>query len=243
MKEVRFFYVPDAESQMELPEEEARHAIRVLRLKTDDEIFLQDGKGNFYHSTVTEVNNKHCYYSIIEKKPQQRAWHGHIHLAIAPTKMMERIEWMAEKATEIGFDEISFLNCHFSERKTIRTDRVDKIVVAAMKQSRKPWKPVVNEMISFNDFIIHPREGKKFICHCYEEIAKKDFFTELQEMDKSSDDITVLVGPEGDFSIDEVRLAMTHGYESISLGTSRLRTETAGLSAVMMAQLARRRTK
>jgi len=182
--------------------------------------------------------------------PQQPAWRGHIHLAIAPTKMMDRIEWMTEKATEIGFDEISFLNCKFSERKVIRTDRVDKIVVSAVKQSHKAWKPVVNELQNFKDFITTPRNGRKFICHCYEEIEKKDFFTEISKScpaddsaraaQEGTDDITVLVGPEGDFSIDEVRLALENGYESVSLGTSRLRTETAGLVAVNMCHLARR---
>ena len=191
--------------------------------------------------------------------PQERAWKGHIHLAIAPTKMMERIEWMAEKATEIGFDELSFLNCQFSERKVVKTPRIDKIVISAVKQSHKAWKPVVNELESFKDFIQTPRPGRKFICHCYEEIEKKDFFREISSLSNGADaksasssasadtkdasssaDITVLVGPEGDFSIDEVRLALENGYESVSLGTSRLRTETAGLVAVHMAHIARR---
>ena len=128
------------------------------------------------------------------------AWKGHIHLAIAPTKMMERIEWMAEKATEIGFDELSFLNCQFSERKVVKTPRIDKIVISAVKQSHKAWKPVVNELESFKEFIQTPRPGRKFICHCYEEIEKKDFFQEISSFsdsaegnDASSADITVLV--------------------------------------------------
>ncbi len=247
MKEVRFFYVPDAVSGKELPEEESRHALRVLRLHEGDEMFLQDGKGAFYRAKVVMTGgSKHCYYDIVEALPQSREWHGRIHLAIAPTKMMERIEWLAEKATEIGFDELSFLDCKFSERKVIRRDRIEKIVVSAFKQSRKAWLPNVNEMMTFKDFISQERMGRKFICHCYGEIGRKDFFTEIQQRSvdalgaDSSDDITVLVGPEGDFSIDEVRLAVANGYESVTLGTSRLRTETAGLSAVMMSQLARR---
>ena len=144
--------------------------------------------------------------------------------------------WMAEKATEIGFDELSFLNCQFSERRQLRQDRVEKIVVSAMKQSRKAWKPTVNEMLAFKDFIGQERSGRKFIAHCYEEIEKKDFFDELDGL-KVDEEVTVLIGPEGDFSIDEVRLAMANGYESISLGQSRLRTETAALAAVMMMQL------
>lgn len=263
MKEVRYFYVPDAANQVELPAEEATHALRVLRLKGGDEIFLMDGEGSFFRAEVTAASSKRCLYEIKEKMPQQRAWKGHIHLAIAPTKMMERIEWMAEKATEIGFDELSFLNCQFSERKVVKTPRIDKIVISAVKQSHKAWKPVVNELVSFKEFIQTPRPGRKFICHCYEEVEKKDFFTEISgilneapaatessnadEATAASEsptadaaDITVLVGPEGDFSIDEVRLALENGYESVSLGTSRLRTETAGLVAVHMAHIARR---
>lgn len=254
MKEVRYFYVPDAANQVELPAEEATHALRVLRLKGGDEIFLMDGEGSFYRAEVTAASSKRCLYEIKENMPQERAWKGHIHLAIAPTKMMERIEWMAEKATEIGFDELSFLNCQFSERKVVKTPRIDKIVISAVKQSHKAWKPVVNELESFKEFILTPRPGRKFICHCYEEVEKKDFFTEINScsmdsdasqdssasQESDADDITVLVGPEGDFSIDEVRLALENGYESVSLGTSRLRTETAGLVAVHMAHIARR---
>ena len=245
MKEVRYFYVPDAANQVELPAEEATHALRVLRLKGGDEIFLMDGEGSFYRAEVTAASSKRCLYEIKENMSQKRAWKGHIHLAIAPTKMMERIEWMAEKATEIGFDELSFLNCQFSERKVVKTPRIDKIVISAVKQSHKAWKPVVNELESFKEFIQTPRSGRKFICHCYEEVEKKDFFTEINlctdaSQESDADDITVLVGPEGDFSIDEVRFALENGYESVSLGTSRLRTETAGLVAVHMAHIARR---
>lgn len=239
MKEARYFYVPDAATETELPMEEAMHAMRVLRIKSGDDIYLMDGVGNFYRAEVTLAATKHCMYEVRETMPQQPAWHGHIHLALAPTKMMDRIEWMAEKATEIGFDELDFLDCKFSERKTLRTDRVERIVVSAMKQSHKAHKPMVGEMEPFGDYVTRPREGRKFIAHCYAEIERKDLFATLQTI-ASEEPVTVLVGPEGDFSIDEVRLAMTHGYEPISLGRSRLRTETAGLSAVMMANLTKR---
>lgn len=240
MKETRYFYVPDAGNVNEMPQEEALHALRVLRIKSGDEINLMDGEGNFYRAEVTLAATKRCLYEVREKLPQQPTWHGHVHLAIAPTKMMDRIEWMAEKATEIGFDELSFLNCKFSERKNIRTVRLDKIIVSAVKQSHKAWKPIVNSMVSFKEFINTPRKGRKFICHCYEEVEKKDLFAELQKTYGDEADVTILVGPEGDFSIDEVKLAIANGYESVSLGTSRLRTETAGLMAVAMSNLARR---
>lgn len=240
MKETRFFYVPNAGQENEMPTEEALHALRVLRIKSGDEINLMDGVGNFYRAEVTLAATKRCLYEVKEVLPQQPAWHGHVHLAIAPTKVMDRIEWMAEKATEIGFNELSFLNCKFSERKTMRTVRLDKIVISAVKQSHKAWKPIVNQMVSFKEFIAQPRKGRKFICHCYEEFEKVDLMTELQKPFDEDADVTVLVGPEGDFSVDEVKLAIANGYESASLGTSRLRTETAGLMSVAMANLTRR---
>lgn len=240
MKETRYFYVPDAAHQLELPTDEATHATRVLRLKSGDEMFLMDGAGSFYRAEVTLVSNKKCLYEIHETMPQEKTWNGKIHLAIAPTKMTDRIEWLVEKATEIGFDDITFLNCRFSERKVLRIDRIEKIVVSAMKQSRKPWIPQVHEMMAFTDFVKANHTGKNYIAHCYEEIVRNDLFDELLSMN-TPNDITVMIGPEGDFSIDEVELAMTHGFESISLGNSRLRTETAGLSAVMMAQLTLRK--
>lgn len=239
MKESRYFYVPNAAERTELPADEAAHALRVLRLHEGDEIFLMDGDGSFFQAEVSLAASKHCAYRILRQLPQQRAWKGRAHLAVAPTKMMERIEWLVEKATEVGCDEVSFLNCQFSERKVVRTDRIEKIVVAAAKQSRKPWMPVVNEMTPFKDFVTQARTGVKYIAHCYDEIERHDFFTLLQDADPD-EEVTALIGPEGDFSIDEVRLAMEHGCIPVSLGTSRLRTETAALAAVMMAHLTKR---
>lgn len=238
MKEVRFFYVPDAAQVNELPADEAMHAMRVLRLKGGDELFLMDGVGNFYRAQVTIAATHHCYYEILEVLPQERQWKGHFHLAIAPTKMMDRMEWMVEKATEVGVDEISFLNCAFSERRVVKNPRIEKIIVSAMKQSHKAWKPVLNEMSTFAHFIEQPRSGVKYIAHCYDEIPRVNLFDELRKTPDETE-MTVLVGPEGDFSIDEVRQAVDHGYQSVSLGTSRLRTETAGLAAVMMMQLSK----
>lgn len=238
MKEVRFFYAPDATTSQELPNDEAMHALRVLRLKTGDEMMLMDGIGNYYRAEVTLAHTKHCLYEIKETFPQERQWQGHVHLAIAPTKLMDRMEWMIEKAVEIGVDEISFLNCQFSERRLVKTPRADKIVVSAMKQSHKAWKTQLNDIVPFKDFITQPREGRKFIAHCYEEIPRTYLYDELRQT-APTDDTTVLIGPEGDFSVDEVKAAMANGYQSVHLGKSRLRTETAGLSAVMMMQLSK----
>ena len=238
MKEVRFFYAPDAATSHELPSDEAMHALRVLRLQSGDEMILMDGVGNFYRAEVTLAHTKHCLYDIKQTMPQQPQWLGHIHLAIAPTKMMERMEWMIEKAVEVGVDEISFLNCQYSERRVVKLPRLEKIVISATKQSHKAWKTTLNEVISFKDFITQPREGGKYIAHCYEEIPRASLFDLLRQPD-ASQDATVLIGPEGDFSIDEVRMAVANGYQSVHLGQSRLRTETAGLSAVMMMQLSK----
>lgn len=240
MKEVRYFYVPDAVNAGELPEEEAKHAVRVLRLKDGDTMLLVDGDGRLLEAEVSMATGKHCMYRIVRHLDYEREWNGRICLAVAPTKMMERMEWMAEKATEIGFDELAFLDCKFSERKNLRVDRIDRIVISAMKQSHKACKPLISDMCQFGRFVAEARDGRKFIAHCYDEIERKDLYGELEAMDVATP-VTILVGPEGDFSIDEVRLAMANGYEPVSLGRSRLRTETAGLEAVMMANLSKRR--
>lgn len=237
MKEIRFFYDPQISG--ELPEDEAKHATRVLRLSAGDELLLMDGNGIFFRAEITVADNHRCLYRILEDMPQERAWEGHIHLAMAPTKLNERVEWFAEKATEIGMDELSFLDCRFSERHVIKCERVDKILISAVKQSHKAWKPVLNEMTPFERFVKRERKGDKFICHCYdqediEEGTEKPFLMDVLKRGVAS---TVLIGPEGDFSVDEVKLALQHGYRSVSLGTSRLRTETAALVAVHMMQL------
>ena len=248
MKEVRFFYDPLVNG--ELPQDEAKHATRVLRLSQGDELLLMDGNGSFYRAEITVADNHRCLYRILEDMPQQRAWEGHIHLAVAPTKLNDRMEWFAEKATEIGMDELSFLDCRFSERRVIKCERIDKILISAVKQSHKAWKPVLNEMTSFERFICQERKGDKFICHCYDQedigplsplpqrgepnTCAKPF---LMDVLRRGVETTVLIGPEGDFSIDEVKLAEKNGYRSVTLGTSRLRTETAALVAVHMMQL------
>jgi len=237
MKEVRFFFDPAVSG--ELPQDEAKHATRVLRLTAGDELLLMDGNGSFYRAEITVADNHRCLYRIIETMSQERAWEGHIHLAVAPTKLNDRMEWFAEKATEIGMDELSFLDCRFSERRVIKCERIDKILISAVKQSHKAWKPFLNDMMSFERFVCQERDGDKFICHCYnqEDIGEGEEKPLLMDVLRRGVETTVMVGPEGDFSIDEVRLALKNGYRSVSLGTSRLRTETAALVAVHMMQL------
>lgn len=239
MKEMRFFYVPNVQDNGELPEEEAMHALRVLRLKSGDEIMLTDGIGNFYKAEITVAATRKCVFKLLETIPQTPIWRGHLHLVVSPTKMMERMEWLVEKATEIGFDRISFINCDNSERRVIKVKRLEKIAVSAMKQSRKAWKPIIDEIVSFDELVAESTEGLRYIAHCYEEIKKVDLYNQLSISDKD-EDVTVFIGPEGDFSLSEVKKAIDAGFVSVSLGESRLRTETAALYSVMMANLCKR---
>ena len=202
------FYTPDIEQTQELPEEEAGHCLRVLRLGVGDEVTLTDGKGCFYRAAIAAATQKRCVVKVLEKTEQEPFWKGHLHLALAPTKNMDRMEWLAEKATEIGFDELTFLNCRFSERKVIKTDRVEKIVVSAVKQSLKARKPVVNGMTDFRRFMEREFTGQKFIAHCYE--GEKPL---LRDVLRPDEDAVVLIGPEGDFSPEEVALATEKGGE------------------------------
>jgi len=236
MKETRYFYVPDAASATELPSDEASHAVRVLRMKPGDEMVLMDGVGTFFKAEVAVASPHHCVYRVLEEMPQLPQWHGRYHIAMAPTKLMDRTEWMLEKVTEIGVDEVSLLNCDNSERRVAKPARLEKILVSAMKQSRKAWKPVLNDMAAFRKFVSEPRGGMKFIAHCYEEIPRTYLYDELCGRDVS-EAVTVLIGPEGDFTPDEVRMAVDAGYVSVNLGQSRLRTETAAMVAVMMMHL------
>lgn len=226
------FYMPDIAVTCEMPEEEAAHCLRVLRLGVGDEVMLTDGKGCFYKAVISAATGKRCQVKVTETIEQEPLWNGHLHLAMAPTKNMDRIEWLAEKATEIGFDELSFLNCRYSERKVIKTERVEKIVVSAVKQSLKARKPVVNEMMDFARFVKQDFAGQKFIAHCNE--GEKPL---LKEILVPGEDALVLIGPEGDFSPEEVKLAESLGFRSISLGKSRLRTETAALVSVHIMNL------
>ena len=226
------FYTPDIAVTCEMPEEEAAHCLRVLRLGVGDEVMLTDGKGCFYKAVISAATGKRCQVKVTETIEQEPLWNGHLHLAMAPTKNMDRIEWLAEKATEIGFDELSFLNCRYSERKVIKTERVEKIVVSAVKQSLKARKPVVNEMMDFARFVKQDFAGQKFIAHCNE--GENPLLKEILVL---GEDALVLIGPEGDFSPEEVKLAESLGFRSISLGKSRLRTETAALVSVHIMNL------
>ena len=226
------FYSPEISEDMEMPQEEAAHCIRVLRLKEGDMVKLTDGKGSFYDATISSVTGKKCFLHIEKEYPQQPLWSGYIHLAMAPTKLMDRNEWFVEKAVEFGVDEISFIRTAHSERDVIKLERIEKIAVSAMKQSQKAVLPKLNPMVKFSDFISSNQDGDKFIAHC-EELNK----IELKDSVVRGSKTTVLIGPEGDFSPAEIELAVKAGYRGVSLGPSRLRTETAALAAVHIMNL------
>ena len=230
------FYAPDIATNLQLPETEAHHCLKVLRMKQGDTLRLTDGKGNFYNAEIDnrgiagktrndKISND-CKVNLLEIIPQPQLWEGKIEIALAPTKNIDRIEWFVEKATEIGIDKISFLSCRFSERKVIQTERILKIMVSAMKQSEKARLPVLQEMAAFKEFIQQDFDGQKFIAFCYPD--KKVLLSQAYQ---KNGNVLILIGPEGDFSEEEVELAKEQGFIPVSLGASRLRTETAALTA------------
>ena len=212
------FFAPDILSDQTLPQEESAHCIRVLRKKEGDTIYIA--------AEIIEAHQKHCVVNIINTIDEPKPWSNNLHIAFAPTKNMDRVEWFAEKATEIGIDRFSPLLCRYSERKEIKLPRIEKILISAMKQSQKSFVPQLDEMTALADFIRQPFDGQKFIAHCYPQEKKllKDAYTH-------GGNVLILIGPEGDFSEKEVQLALDNGFEPISLGNSRLRTETAALVA------------
>jgi 16S rRNA (uracil1498-N3)-methyltransferase len=223
---MHFFYAPDLLQTNELPEQEALHCIRVLRLKEGDAIRLTDGKGYFYDAVILQATPKNCKVEITKTTPAVSSRNGKIEVGLAPTKNIDRMEWFAEKATEIGIDKIGFLQCRYSERKDIKLSRIEKIMISAMKQSMKATLPGLEDLTDFKKMISRDFPGQKFIAHCYPEEKEP-----LCEAYKPGSDTLILIGPEGDFSKEEVALALKNGFRAISLGESRLRTETAALVA------------
>jgi 16S rRNA (uracil1498-N3)-methyltransferase len=205
---------------------ESRHIVRVLRKKEGDTIFITNGLGFLFTSKVLIPNDKKCLVTITNVENFKKPWNYYLHIAIAPTKLNDRFEWFLEKATEIGIDEITPIICEHSERKVLKLDRMEKIIQSAAKQSLKYHFPKLNEPISFNEFMKQNFNGQLFIAHC-EETSKKSLKSALEP----SKTITILIGPEGDFSTKEINQSLEHKFIPVSLGTSRLRTETAGVIA------------
>lgn len=222
------FYAPDLEISGILPEDESGHCCRVLRHKEGDEICVVDGKGNRFRCIVTDAHPKHTAVEITGKETVDSHWGCRICLAVAPTKNADRMEWLLEKATEIGVDEIVLLKCEHSERKAIKTARLQKILISAMKQSLKARLPELVEVMPFNEFIARSDNGQKFFGYCDDALPRLSFAREC----RPATDTTIMIGPEGDFSPSEAENAICHGFRAVSFGQSRMRTETAALFAV-----------
>ncbi len=205
---------------------ESRHIIKVLRKEEGAILNITNGKGLLFKGKITEADEKHCTVNLIAVEKQEKEHPYSLHIAIAPTKLNGRFEWFLEKATEIGIDQITPLLCKHSERKVIKTERLEKVIVTAAKQSLHFNFPILNKLIPFPDFILQKNNDLKLIAHC-EDSDKLSF----KDIVKPKQNITVLIGPEGDFSKQEINLALQNEYKPISLGKTRLRTETAGIVA------------
>ena len=212
------------ENNILLSAEESKHCIKVLRHKNGDTINLIDGKGNFYEAEITDANPQKCNVKIISKKQVAVAKPYYLHIAISPTKNADRIEWMLEKCTELGVDEFSFIICKRTEKTGVKTERLKKIAESAIKQSIQAMLPVINEAQSFKDFVTkHQNTPSKYIAHCIDEdkTGIKDAVLKVKSL--------ILIGPEGDFTEEEIKLATENKFQPLSLGNNRLRTETAAL--------------
>lgn len=221
------FYSPNIATCPELDEEESGHVVRVLRHKEGDELVIVDGEGNYYHTHIVSAHHKHCAVEI-DRIDAENHWPYHVEIAVAPTKNLDRMEWFLEKATEMGLDRFVPIKCRFSERKELKTERMKKIAVSAMKQSLKATLPVIEEMVDIKTYLKEDFDGQKFIAHCFKDSPRKLLSKEIKQGSK----VRILIGPEGDFSEEEVNLAIENGYTPISLGEQRLRTETAALASV-----------
>lgn len=223
---MHLFYTPNLSGDLhQLDEEESKHCSRVLRLVQGDKVSLIDGKGGFYTAEIIDPHPKHTKLKITESIQEYSKRNHYLHIAVAPTKNIDRFEWFLEKATEIGIDEITPIICDRSERKEIKIERLSKIITSAVKQSLKAYHPKLNEACRFKDFINKP-VGQKFIAHCINSDKAS-----LNDKIEKQGSYTILIGPEGDFTPTEVECAINAGYVPVSLGTSRLRTETAALEA------------
>lgn len=208
-----------------LSEEESKHCVRVLRLKLGDIVWVTDGIGKMYKTSIVDYNKKNCVLQVVEVFENYEKRPFKLHIAISPLQSSDRLEWFVEKATEVGIDEITPILCEHSERKNINIERLQKVAVSAMKQSLKAYLPKINPLIKFQDFIIKGFDGQKGIAYCSDERQH------IIDWYKKSSDCLILIGPEGDFSQKEIDLALQNKFIGISLGNSRLRTETAAITA------------
>ncbi|MFN3849893.1 MAG: 16S rRNA (uracil(1498)-N(3))-methyltransferase [Spirosomataceae bacterium] len=222
---MQLFYEPNIQEKPYLSEEDSKHCIRVLRHQKKDIIHVIDGKGGFFETEIIGDNPKKCELRILKSEFEYGKKEYRIHLVIAPTKNSDRLEWMIEKCVEIGVDEISLIQTKHSERKIQKVERLEKIAISAMKQSLKAYLPKINEVVAFEKIVKTIDTDQKFIAHLTNEAQP------LHKIMQPKQSYCVFVGPEGDFTLDEVNLAISTGFQVVTLGDSRLRTETAGLVA------------
>ncbi|TDN89405.1 16S rRNA (uracil1498-N3)-methyltransferase [Salegentibacter sp. 24] len=226
---MQLFYNPDiqrTDKQIYFSKDESRHIAKVLRKNAGETLSVTNGKGFLFKAKIISADPKQCAASIFEVEIDKEKKY-HLHMVVAPTKMNDRYEWFLEKATEIGIQEITPIICHHSERKTIKLNRYERVLQSAMKQSLHYTLPIINKEISFLEFIETETSGQKFIAHCEAGMPRISLKNQVIPKEK----ITILIGPEGDFSADEIKLAVAKGWQPVSLGDSRLRTETAALVA------------
>ena len=225
-----FFFSNDIDNQIIiLDNDESRHCIKVMRHKVGDLIKIVDGLGNLYSGNLVSFDRNSCTIKINDKTENYKKRNQHIHIGISPIKNQDRLEWFIEKSVEIGIDEITLIDCDRTLRKKIKIDRLNKIAITAMKQSLKAYIPKINDVISVNDFIICNQNSSKFICHLDND-DRRDVFYYKDDIKKYKN-VSILIGPEGDFSASEIELAIDNNFLCVTLGNSRLRTETAGLVA------------
>jgi 16S rRNA (uracil1498-N3)-methyltransferase len=230
---VQLFYIPNISgNKVVLNETESKHAIRVLRLTVGNQVQLIDGVGGFYEAQISDAHHKRCKLVITNSINKFEKRNFNLHIAVAPTKNIDRFEWFLEKCTEIGIDEITPLLSEHSERKVIKPERLIKILVAAMKQSLKAYLPKLNSITNFTDLISGSKYQNKYIAHC-----NNGDKVHLKDCVRKNENTLILIGPEGDFSPEEVKQAKENGFKEISLGKARLRTETAGIVACHIANL------
>ena len=226
---MQLFYAPEISlPRYTLPEEESKHCVRVLRMTVGDELHLTDGKGNMYRCKVVSDNVKRCEVEVVETWPEYERMSYGLTMCVAPTKNIDRFEWFLEKATEIGISEVYPLECDHSARRQIKLEREEKVITAAVKQSLKAYHPVLHDLTSVRDIIAMDFEGEKYIAHCDSSFGERPY---LGNLVKKGANTLILIGPEGDFSKEEINFALQNGFKAISLGRERLRTETAAVVA------------
>ena len=229
---MQLFYAPEISLPCyTLSEEESKHCVRVLRMRVGDELHLTDGRGTLYRCKVVDDNAKRCTVEVVDSTPEYEKMSYELSLAVAPTKNIDRYEWFLEKATEVGITEVYPIECDHSERRQIKAEREEKVITSAVKQSLKAYHPTLHSLTDVRKIIEMDFDGEKYIAHCNSELGEREY---LGSQLKKGGNVLILIGPEGDFSPEEIKFALQNGFKAISLGNQRLRTETAAVVATVL---------